>query len=1129
MNTAKPVAFAVVMLASVATARGQAPAIAARPVRAPIDRPTSAAPRHPQVAPAPDQPQPLTTQSWQLRHVTWKEFENRLSEIWGPRLTGSLDSIGDIATFRFPPAPAGATSVVVDHRTSLVTIAAPPSAAASWQRLMSVLDSRPRTTGERTSVVPLTKADPSAVQKAVSLIQQVLSAANPRRKQHIGQFVSLLFQAGAAGGQPEAGAQPGNQPPPPEPGVQPPDTLQVGEAPPGGAAEAIARLVGNVQIEILDDVVIVRGRGEDVEKVMQIIEQIEQQSIQFRPEVEVYFLKHVNSQALNDMIATVASVVFARQGPVTIVPLVRPNALMLIGRKENIPAVIELIQKLDQPMAPGSELRVFQLKHMSAIDMERVVRQFFVDRPGVNTNLRTGLDTRVLVIAEYRANALVVQASPRDMLELVRLIESLDVESSPTNNEVRVFKLRNSIAETLAPVLQEAITGQGAAVTAQQQQAALGAAGGGAGATSPARATPPALNLQFLQLGPGGQRLIQSGILSNMRITADPGGNALVVVGPASAMELMEALIRQLDGLPATDAVVKVFTLTNGDATALATMLQTLFGQTAQQGGQAGQAALAQITAGGESTLVPLRFSVDTRTNSIIASGNAGDLEVIYNILTRLDEGDIRQRTTTVYRLRNAPAADVATALTDLLTQQTQLLQAAPELVSTLEQVERQIIVVPEVVTNSLIVSASPRYLPEVQRIINDLDRRPPMVVIQVVIAEVTLTDNEQFGVEWGLQDSLMFDRSASGTGGRFAFNNAILPNDATPASLATRESVAGQALSNLALGRTDPTLGFGGLVLTASNESINVLIRALEQSSRAQVISRPQVQTLDNQLAFVQVGSLVGRIQGSTITQFGVQNTVVDTQVGIIMQVQPRTSPDGTIVMIVQATKSAVGPESTGTPVSVDQNGNVIRQPQILLTTAQTTVSARSGQTVILGGLITKDQQENSNRNPFLADIPVLGRLFRFDSVSNQRTELLIIMTPFIVETDEQIEWMNLRETERMSWCLADVVNIHGPIPAGGASVFGDQSTPLIFPDLQPGAPMPVVPATPTPAVPASPMPVPAAPAPMLPPPAPPVPALPIPYSPTPPPPAPTLVPQSIQPVAPPAGTPPGRPEGPN
>src|SRR5205823_14645696 len=133
---------------------------------------------------------------------------------------------------------------------------------------------------------------------------------------------------------------------------------------------------------------------------------------------------------------------------------------------------------------------------------------------------------------------------------------------------------------------------------------------------------------------------------------------------------------------------IKVFTIRNGDATALAEMLQNLFGTTQAAQAQAQAAALGTATGQGESAIVPLRFSVDQRTNSINASGNAGDLNVIYHILTLLDEGDIRQRITRVYRLRNAPAQDVSNALTSLLTQQLQLIQIAPQLVTPVEQIE---------------------------------------------------------------------------------------------------------------------------------------------------------------------------------------------------------------------------------------------------------------------------------------------------------------------------------------------------------------------------------------------------------------------------------------------------------
>src|SRR5205085_5130525 len=97
----------------------------------------------------------------------------------------------------------------------------------------------------------------------------------------------------------------------------------------------------------------------------------------------------------------------------------------------------------------------------------------------------------------------------------------------------------------------------------------------------------------------------------------------------------------------------------------------------------------------------------------------------------------------------------------------------------------------------------TPHYLQEIKRIVEALDRRPPMVVIQCVLAEIRLNDTEQFGVEWGLQDALMFDRSILSN--RYQFEGtgtSTMPNDNSVASLATRNNVAGQALSNFGLSR---------------------------------------------------------------------------------------------------------------------------------------------------------------------------------------------------------------------------------------------------------------------------------------------------------------------------------------
>ncbi|MCO6458728.1 MAG: general secretion pathway protein GspD, partial [Pirellulaceae bacterium] len=845
------------------------------------------------------------------------------------------------------------------------------------------------------------------------------------------------------------------QPGPGQPGPGQPDA-PAGDQPAGQESATI----GPVRIEYVEglDVFVIRGNRGDVARVVQIIERIKEQSAETQPVIEVYQLRFANSAAVGALITELYDTVFApRQSPVSITPLDKPNALLLIGQKGSVTSVAELIAKLDTPVAPDTQLRVFRLKHLSAIDAETTVRNFFVDRPGAGDTVRPGLGTRVRAIADYRTNSLLVQASPRDMAEIVAMMEKIDVESSESNVELRVFRLRNTLASDLVPVLQEAITG---VPTDQQQAAAAGQAGVGA---TRAQSTRRSTNVSILSVDAQGNRLIQSAILADMVITADPNVNALLVRGPASGMDLMAELIRQLDQLPEAEAQIKVFALENGDATTLTALLQELFGQpvTAGQGalGQAFNVQLQNVqslTGGGESSLVPLRFSVDVRTNSIVATGSRADLNVIEVLLLRLDEGGIESRKTEVYFLQNAPAQDVATAIQNFLANQRAITQQlfAFQAVTPFEQIDREVIVVPEIVTNSLIVSATPRYYDAIQKIIQDLDYRPPMVLVQVVLAAVALDDAFEFGVELGLQDSLLFDRGRSNIGYNFNNTGLGLGNDNTDVSNATRELLGGQSLTNFLLGRQSAQLGYGGLVLSAANESVNILMRALQDQGRLQVLARPQVMTLDNEEAFVQIGQRVPRITGSSTTpQGGTQSNVVDEPVGLLLRIRPRVNQQDVVVMTVDTERSEVD-FNQGVPVSVDQFGNPVISPLIETITAQTTLSARSGQTVVFAGLIAKRRAVETRRVPYLSDVPILGHLFRFDSEVTSRDELMIFLTPHIVRNDQDIERLKQVESSRMSWCLADLVEMHGSAGlSGGYGLWNPPPTPTIYPYHDPTA----------------------------------------------------------------------------
>ncbi len=172
----------------------------------------------------------------------------------------------------------------------------------------------------------------------------------------------------------------------------------------------------------------------------------------------------------------------------------------------------------------------------------------------------------------------------------------------------------------------------------------------------------------------------------------------------------------------------------------------------------------------------------------------------------------------------------------------------------------------------------------------------------------------------------------------------------------------------------------------------------------------------------------------------------------GIILGVTPRISPDNTVVMEIDAEKSRLGPEERGIPITVSIDGTIVRSPSIETATAQATVSAASGETIILGGMITKRDETIARRVPYLADIPLLGELFRYDSAKEQRGELLIILTPHVIRSPKDAQRLKEIELSRMSWCAADVYAMHGDVGSAYTSgVVNDRGTEVIYPDLNP------------------------------------------------------------------------------
>ena len=775
-----------------------------------------------------------------------------------------------------------------------------------------------------------------------------------------------------------------------------------------------------VQIEMLPeiDAIILRGRDQQLTDLTEIIKKLDEASRLTRPEIEVVPLQHAGSEAISKLIVSLQEkLVGSIQGRVSVTPLGKPNSLLLIGWGEAISTTKELIAKLDQPTPPDSQFEVIQLQHAAASDLQTQLRAFFLNRQGLAPVIQSMVDSRT--------NAIIVHAPPRDLVEIRKLISQLDVPRGSLMQQARVFQIRNSLAADIARSLQQALN---------------------------TTANSPGTSIQLLDKD--GRTVATSGTLGANQITVNERNNTLLIACPPATLPLIEQLIDQLD-TPGMIAKIKIFPVKNGDAAALVETLRALL--PAQTAGAPGTTQLS--SAPDETALMPLRFTVDTRGNNVIVVGSDGDLRIVEALIMRLDEGDKMQRKSIVYQLKNSPAVDVALAINEFLRSKRQVEIAAPGANNPFEQIDREVVVVPEPVQNKLILSATPRYYEEISRLIEQLDQQPPQVMIQVMIAEITLSNTDEFGVEVGLQDSILFDRSLLGTNASntpgFNFNStAPLGNSGSDKALSNSNYVGGQGLSNFSVGRGNSDLGFGGLVLSASSENVSFLLRALQDSRRLEVLSRPQVLTLDNQQAFIQVGQRVPRISSSNVTQFGISNGLIDVNVGLIIGVTPRISPEGNVVMEIDAEKSKVGPDSEGIPVSTSTNGTVIRSPRIDTITAQATVSAADGETIILGGLISRSTNTMHRQVPFLGDLPVLKHLFSYDFNQTLRTELVIILTPHVVRSQGDMERLKQAEFARMSWCEADIFEIHGDVYSKADMAFDisrQDDVEVCYPDVDP------------------------------------------------------------------------------
>ena len=316
-------------------------------------------------------------------------------------------------------------------------------------------------------------------------------------------------------------------------------------------------------------------------------------------------------------------------------------------------------------------------------------------------------------------------------------------------------------------------------------------------------------------------------------------------------------------------------------------------------------------------------------------------------------------------------------------------------------------------------------------RLLSLLDVPTPQVMIDVLIGELTLTNSEQFGVNYLLRTG----RNAQITTNNSAAGGLVLPGTVTQTTTTTDTGTANTNATttavNLAQIAAQSVAGFGGVSgAVAISRYFAAAITALENSGRFKTISRPLIFTSNNKAATILSGQEIavptGTVSGITgvgVTTGALTSNIQYRRVALQLDVVPLiNSPNAVTLDIVQQVNNVI--PNSGTNV-----GGVSGVPAISTRAVKSTVTVPNQGTVVLGGLITQTENINRGGVPVLNRIPLLGELFKTRTKDNTRNELIILLRPVITNTAAQLI-ANRRDEEQRLYLEPDLDGQLRPIP---------------------------------------------------------------------------------------------------
>ena len=461
---------------------------------------------------------------------------------------------------------------------------------------------------------------------------------------------------------------------------------------------------------------------------------------------------------------------------------------------------------------------------------------------------------------------------------------------------------------------------------------------------------------------------------TSVLIAHTPSG-MLIITETMSNIQKLLGIIKVLD-VESREDEVAVIPLTNASADALAKILTTIY-----------QKTRTQAKSGTTNNSSSIKVVPYERVNGIIVLANSSEMGRIKSLITMLDtkvqraDGNIH-----VYYLQNATASELVKVLSAIPNQQ----QQGDKITGKAAAISKDVTIMADEETNALIITAAKDEYVVLEDVIKKLDIPRRMVYLEALIMEVDVDHSLDFGVEWA-------------AGGEFS--------DSTGTLATGFSGEDGFSLLD-GISSEDPSLpkGFSFGVLKQGIElggvtfpNIGAILTAVKTDSNVNVISTPQILTMDNKLAEISVGDTVPYITSQNTTSSEQDYTQYEYKdVATKLSITPHINQASTLRLEIETEVVRLKENST-TPTTFERR-------------ATTTVLVRDQETIVIGGIIGHDVTESEWKIPLLGDIPYLGWLFKTHSTNDKKTNMFIFITPRIIRNPAEIAAVTLNKRDQLS-----------------------------------------------------------------------------------------------------------------